>query len=236
MTAYRLHFEPANLATIELINSGKLGEPRYFSSTFSYQVTDPDNIRLQLARGGVPVYDIRTYCINAARYLLQDEPNEVFATLARSQDPPFDEVEEMAAVTLRFPRGRLASFIVSFGASTASRYEFVGTNGRVVLEPAYEYSEALKQTVTVDEKSEEKSFPHTGQFSGELEAFSQHVLEDTDPESSAEEGLADLRVIDAIFASAARGQPVRLQPFERHARPEGEQVRRRPAAKASTDT
>jgi len=62
MTAYRLHFEAANLATIELVRSGKLGEPRYFNSSFSYQVTDPDNIRLSYERGGGPVYDIGIYC------------------------------------------------------------------------------------------------------------------------------------------------------------------------------
>jgi glucose-fructose oxidoreductase len=230
MTAYRLHFEPANLATIELIKSGRLGEPRYFSSTFSYQVTDPDNIRLKLERGGGPVYDIGTYCINAARYLMADEPNEVFAMLARSKDRRFDEVEETAAVLLRFPRGRLASFVVSFGASSASRYEFVGTKGRVVLEPAYEYSEALKQTVTIDEKPEEKSFPHTGQFGGEIEAFSTCILEDKNPEPSAEEALGDLRVIEAIFTSAEQGRPVRLKPFQRTIRPAPDQVKKQPAA------
>src|ERR1700712_4474554 len=124
MTAYRLHFEPATLSTIELVQSGKLGEARYFSSTFSYQVTDKDNIRLSLDRGGGPVYDIGIYCINAARNLMRDEPVEVSAMLARSADKRFDEVEETASVIMRFPRGRLASFTVSFGSSTASRLEF----------------------------------------------------------------------------------------------------------------
>jgi len=228
MTAYRLHFEPANLATIELVRSGRLGEARYFSSTFSYQVTDPDNIRLKLERGGGPVYDIGIYCLNAARYLMQDEPNEVFAMLARSDDRRFDEVEETAAVTLRFPRGRLASFVVSFGTSSVARYEFVGTKGRVILEPAYEYAEGLKQTVIIDEKPEEKSFAHTDQFGGEIEAFSQCILDDTEPEASAEEGLADLRVIDAIFASAEQRRPIRLKPFRRAARPGPEQIKLKP--------
>jgi glucose-fructose oxidoreductase len=228
MTAYRLHFEPATLATIELIRSGKLGEARYFSSTFSYQMTDKDNIRLSLERGGGPVYDIGIYCINAARSLMQDEPIEVFAMLARSADKRFDEVEESAAVTLRFPRGRLASFTISFGASSASRLEFAGTKGRVVLEPAYEYSEPLKQVVTIDEKPEEKTFPHTDQFGGEIEAFSECILQGTEPEASAEEGAADLMVVDAIFASAQQGRPIRIRPWRKRRALEPEQVKQKP--------
>src|SRR5690606_35765018 len=154
---------------------------RYFSSTFSYQVTDPKNIRLKFERGGGPVYDIGTYCINAARYLMQDEPNEVSAFLARSEDKRFDEVEETAAVLLRFPRGRLASVVVSVGSGTASRYELVGTKGRIVLDPAYEYSSALKQTVIIDEKPRKKEFPRTDQFGGEIEAFSRCILEKRQP-------------------------------------------------------
>jgi len=229
MTAYRLHFEPANLATIELIRSGKLGEPRYFSSTFSYQVKDTENIRLQYDRAGGPVYDIGIYCINAARYLMQAEPVEVTAMLARSDDPRFDEVEESAAVILRFPEGRLASFVVSFGADTASRYEFVGTKGRVVLEPAYEYTEGLKQTITIDGKPEQKEFMRTGQFGGEIEAFSDCVLEDREPEASGLEGLADVRIIKAIFASAREGRAIRLRPLEKPDRPTQAQLRLKPA-------
>jgi predicted dehydrogenase len=228
MTAYRLHFEAANLSAIELVKSGKLGEPRYFSSTFSYQVEDPDNIRLQYARGGGPVYDIGTYCINAARYLMQDEPIEVTGMLARSKDKRFDEVEETAAAILRFPRGRLASFTVSFGSADAARYELVGTKGRVVLEPAFEYSEGLKRSVTIDGKTEEKSFPKQDQFGGEIEAFSESILKKRRLEPDGREGLADLRVINAIFESDATGRSVRLPPFAKRPRPSRAQVKRKP--------
>ena len=35
MTAYRLHFEPLFLEVLDIVRSGKIGEPRYFSSSFS---------------------------------------------------------------------------------------------------------------------------------------------------------------------------------------------------------
>ncbi|HET7537693.1 MAG TPA: Gfo/Idh/MocA family oxidoreductase [Candidatus Didemnitutus sp.] len=231
MTAYRLHFEPANLEAIELVRSGKLGEPRYFTASFSYQVTDPDNIRLQDQRGGGPIFDIGIYCLNAARQLMGDEATEVSAFFARSDDPRFREVEETAAVVLRFPRGRLASFLVSFGASSVSRCQLVGTKGDIVLEPAFEYAEGLKHVVTIDEKSRTKEFPHTDQFGGEIDAFASAILEKRPTEPSGEEGIADLRVISAIFQSARTGQAVKLPPFRRERRPSPRQVQRKPAVR-----
>lgn len=231
MTAYRLHFEAANLATIELVKSRRLGEPRYFNSSFSYQVTDPDNIRLSSARGGGPLYDVGVYCLNAARYLMRAEPIEVSAMLARTKDKRFDEVEETAGVILRFPEGRLATFVVSFGAADVARYELVGTKGRVVLEPAYEYSEGLRQFVTIDGETEEKSFPRQDQFGGEIEAFSECILKNREPEPSGFEGLADMRVIDAIFRSARSGCAVRLPPLDKARRPDKGQLKKKRAVK-----
>jgi len=77
MIAYRLHFEEANLKAVQLVKSGKIGEPRFFNSLFSLQVKE-GNIRTRDDLGGGTLYDLGVYCINAARYLFQDEPREAF--------------------------------------------------------------------------------------------------------------------------------------------------------------
>lgn len=235
MTAYRLHFEPANLAAIEAVRSGKIGDVRYFSSTFSYQITDPQNIRLRAERGGGPIYDIGVYCINAARYLMGDEPSEVLACSANSGDKRFNEVEESAAALLKFPGGRLAAFVVSFGAADSARYEIVGTQGSIVLDPAYEYSMALAATFKRGEQEREKKFPHTDQFAGEIEEFSRRILGDREPEANAREGIADLRIISALLESASAGRAVPLAPFTKRRRPgRGQLERKRPTRKPRT--
>lgn len=231
MTAYRLHFEPATLSTIELIKSGRLGEPRYFNSTFSFQVTDPENIRLQQEHGGGAIHDIGTYCINAARALFGDEPTEVFAAAVNSGDRRFSEVDETTSVIMRFPKERLAAFTVSFGAGTSGRFELVGTKGSVVLDPAYEYSSPLTQKVTINDKERVKEFAHTDQFGGEIEAFSEWVLGAREPAPSAVDGIADLRVIEAIHRSIQTGRPVALKAVTKRKRPERKQEKRKPAVK-----
>jgi glucose-fructose oxidoreductase len=223
MVAYRLHFERANLEAIEVARSGRIGEPRLFNSSFSMQVV-PGNIRVQRAMGGGTLYDIGIYCINAARGLFREEPVEVRAMAAGT----IGEVEESIIAELRFPGERLASFLCSFGAADVSTYRIIGTKGDLALEPAYEYAMALQHRLTLDGERKERRFATRDQFAPELLYFSDCVLKNHDPEPGADEGLADVRVIRALYRSAQSGQPVELAPYEKRERPSLEQEIRRP--------
>ncbi|HEX6839076.1 MAG TPA: Gfo/Idh/MocA family oxidoreductase, partial [Polyangia bacterium] len=152
MVAYRLHFEEANLSAVELVRKGRIGDPRFFHSTFSFQVRG-DNIRTNArGQGGGPLYDIGTYCINAARYLFRDEPTEVVGLSARGNDGRFGKVEEQVSAILRFPKERLATFTVGFGAAATGFYEVVGDEGKLCVDPAYEYSGELALELTVGDR------------------------------------------------------------------------------------
>ncbi|HEY7113982.1 MAG TPA: Gfo/Idh/MocA family oxidoreductase [Thermoanaerobaculia bacterium] len=229
MTAYRLHFEQANLEAVRVARSGRIGEPRLFQSMFTMQV-EKGNIRLEPeGKGGGPFYDIGVYCINAARYLFRAEPNEVFAVRATSDEKRFGDVAETASAILRFPGDRLAAFTCSFGAADAGWYQLVGTRGDLRLDPAYEYAKPLRHVLTVDGRSRQRTFAKRDQFAAELLAFSDGVVRGRDPEPSGREGLADVRVIRALLRSADTGRPVTLSPFERSRRPGPAQAIRRPA-------
>jgi glucose-fructose oxidoreductase len=228
MIAYRLHFEKANLQAVETVQTGKLGEPRLFHSTFTMQVRK-DNIRLKSDLGGGPLWDIGIYCINAARYLFRAEPEEVSAFRVEGRDARFGEVEEAVSAILRFPGDVLATFSCSFGASDVGAYEVVGTKGSLRADPAYEYAEKLKLKITIDEKSRERIFPKSDQFAPELLYFSDCVLNNKDPEPSGREGLADVRVIRALYESFELGKPVAVKSNEAVKRPDVKQEIRRPA-------
>jgi len=231
MIAYRLHFEQINLEAIEIIKSGKIGKPRLFNSVFSQQVNDKNNIRLKGELGGGTVYDMGIYCINAARYLFQEEPVEVTAFSANSGDPRFKEIDEMTSAIIRFPEDKLAVFTSSFGQSDASMYQVYGTKGDIRLEPAYELAEGLKYRLTINGKTKEKKIPKRDQFAPELLYFSDCILNDKDPEPSGREGLADVRIIRAIYRSAEKGKPIKLEEFDVEQRPSIKQQITKPAVK-----
>jgi glucose-fructose oxidoreductase len=224
MIAYRLHLEPANLAAIEVVQSGQIGEPRIFNSVFTQQVTDESNIRLQDETGGGTIDDIGIYCINAARYLFQDEPTEVIAFAASSGEKRFSEVEEMATAILRFPNDRLATFTVSFGAAPTSTYQIVGTKGDLRVDPAYSWNGELKHYLTIEGETQERSFPDHGQLAAEFTYFSNCILQDSQPEPSGREGLNDVRIIRSLYQSIKLGQPVKIDRLDQHQRPTPEQT------------
>ena len=223
MVGYRLHFERANLEAGEIARSGRIGEPRLFNSTFCTPVV-PGNIRVRRDAGGGVLYDIGIYCINAARALFGDEPVEVRAAAAGK----LDEVEEAVSAVLRFPNERVAAFSASFGAAKVSEYRLAGTKGDLAVEPAYDYARPLKHRLTLEGETRERRFAKRDQFAPELLYFSDCVLQNGTPEPGGDEGLADVRVIRALYRSAESGQPVQLEPFAKRARPSLEQEIRRP--------
>ena len=231
MIGYRLHFEPANLEAIALVRSGQIGEPRLFTSTFSMEVR-PGNVRLEHEMGGGPLYDIGIYCINAARYIFGSEPTEVFAVTVGGHDRRFREVEEGASVTLHSPDDRLASFSCSFGASNVSSYRVVGTKGDLLVEPAYEYQEALVHRLTRNGGVKRRRFARRDQFAPELLHLSECIRsKNSDPEPSGEEGLIDVLILEGISQSARTGRRVALDLPRRMQRPSVRLERSRPPVK-----
>lgn len=227
MIAYRLHFEEANLRAIEALQTGKIGDPRIFASVFTQQVR-PGDIRTREELAGGAIFDMGVYPINAARYLFREEPIAVQAVVTRSGDARFHGVDETTTAILRFPSGRVAQLTVSLGASSTDWYRVVGTEGELHAEPIYDYADTLRFTVTTGEGAREHKFRARDQFAPELLEFSRCVLEDREPEPSGEEGLADVRVVEAVLRSASEGRVVELEPWTRARRPGLEQEIREP--------
>ena len=231
MIACRLHFEEANLEAQKIAHSGEIGDLKYFNSLFSLQVA-PGNIRTKRDLGGGTLYDIGVYCINAARSVFRDEPEEVFAFAAQPGKGRFSEIEESVSATLRFPGDRLASFTCSFGASDVSTYDIVGSLGRIHLDPAYEYAEGLKYELNVADLTRKRTFSKRDQFAAELVYFSNCILKNQTPEPSGEEGLADIRIVEALYKSIDSGKPVKLDHFEKSTHPAiSQEIRKPPVTK-----
>ena len=226
MTAYRLHFEEINLKGVDLVRRGRIGEPRYFNSSFSMTVRG-GNIRTKRELGGGTLYDIGIYCVNAARYLFRAEPVEVSAVSVHSGNPKLANVDETTAAILRFDGGRVASFVCSFNAADEASYRVVGTKGQLVVNDAYEYAEGLSYELTVGERTSRKRIGKRDQFAPELLHFSDCIRRNAEPEPSGEEGLQDVRIIEALYESADTGKVVTLPLYREARRPSGRQIIRR---------
>jgi predicted dehydrogenase len=227
MVAYRLHFEEINLGVIDLVRQGRIGEPRFFNSSFSMTVRDGD-IRTKKELGGGTLYDIGVYCINAARHVFRSEPKEVMAVSVNGGSARLAEVDESTGSLLRFDGERVAAFVTSFNAADVASYRIVGTKGQVHVDPAYEYAEGLAYELTINGKTTRKRIGKRDQFAPELLYFSDCIRRNRSPEPSGEEGLQDVRIVQALYESAETGKAVQIPPYRPAKQPTGGQRIRRP--------
>lgn len=218
MVAYRLHFEPATLSTIERIRAGELGKVILFTSTFVQRV-DPQNHRARNGAQAGPVLDMGPYPVNAARYVFEAEPLEVVSAVGvRHADAGLGEFDDTVAVTLLFPGNRLAQFVVSYAANALESYSVVGTQGSIAMQPCYTYGKPLEQTITIGQDESSHSFKNTDHFGGEMKYFSDCILNGRHPEPDVEEGYADVRVLQGVMKALETGTSVTLEPFVRTSR------------------
>ncbi len=233
MIAYRLHFEAITLDVLDQVRRGRIGEPKFFNSSFSLRVR-PDNIRTRKSMGGGSLYDIGVYCINAARAVFGSEPKEVMAISVNSGVASLREIDESTGALLRFDGERVAAFVTSSNAADVGTFRIVGTKGDVRVTPAYEYVDALGYELTINGKTRRVRGKKSDQFAAELLYFSDCVLKDVEPEPSGAEGLQDVRIVQALYESAETGKAIPIAPFERTKRPTVHQRITRPPIKEPT--
>jgi 1,5-anhydro-D-fructose reductase (1,5-anhydro-D-mannitol-forming) len=122
-------FEDSTASFRQRVTAGDIGRPIFARSEFSFPGVGHQRAWLynRLISGGGPIADVGVHCIDALRYILQDEPRRV-TTIGHSDEQSGD-VEAAAILTLEFQRGTLATVAVSFRAGYRTPIEIVGDTG-----------------------------------------------------------------------------------------------------------
>jgi predicted dehydrogenase len=215
MIAYRQQYEPLNREVLRRARARELGDLKLFTADNGQNQGDPTQWRLKRAlSGGGSLPDVGIYCLNAARFLTGEEPVEVFArTFSTPGDPRFQEVEETVTFQLRFPGGLLAACTCGYGNHRLQRYALAGSLGWAELSPAFGYRGLRLRTARAEGKNEritEENLGQPNQFAREIDHMSQCIAENRRPHTPGEEGLADVRLIEQLYASAQAGHPITM--------------------------
>src|SRR5581483_6537654 len=122
-------FENSTAKLRARIAGGEVGTPVFARSEFSYPGREHPRKWLTDAKlsGGGPIADVGVHCIDALRYVLQDEVVEV--TARGYSDKDSGDVEAAAVLALRFARGTLGSVMVSTRVEYRTPMEIVGDKG-----------------------------------------------------------------------------------------------------------
>jgi predicted dehydrogenase len=217
MIAYRQQYEPMNRAIVKMVRAGELGTPKSFVASLTQNQDDPSQWRLhkQLAGGGC-LPDVGLYCLSASRFWSGEEPIEVFGqTVQPTDDPRFREVEASCSFMLRYPSGLIASCNTGYSAHRSSFARIEGSEGWAQLSPSFGYNGLkMRYNKLLHEHPTDfqPSIPEKDQFAEEMDHMALCVTTSRRPHTPGEEGLQDMRIIEAIYESARSSRPVKLTP------------------------
>jgi xylose dehydrogenase (NAD/NADP) len=223
--AFKFRHHPAHLAMRARIDAGAIGEVRMIRNAFCQSIDaaqrHPDaNWRWDRARGGGSIYDLACYGIHHARYVARAEPFRVYssARLARADSGVDDRgVDFGATISLTFPGDVLATIVVAHDSWHAHDAEVAGTRGILRLENPWNNED--REVVLVEKTRDAETrttFAPTFQFADQLRHLASCVREGTPHRIPPEDSIAQMRVIDATFASIASGVPVDINSEEGH--------------------
>ncbi|CAN7266411.1 Gfo/Idh/MocA family protein [Caulobacter sp. LjRoot300] len=209
MIAYRCHYEPMNLDVMRRLRARSLGRVRQINTTMGRQAdpSDPsDAWRLDGELSGAGALgDMGVYGISAARYLLNEEPVAVQAwAWTDPADPRFKETQDLINWQFRFPSGVIANGSTSFAYAPTMAFEAICEQGRLVADPAAFYGGNRLTVVKGGQAQPPIPAPPGDQFAREMDWMADVVRGKAPMVSPGEEGLQDMRLMQAILESAAK--------------------------------
>ncbi|UIP01454.1 Gfo/Idh/MocA family oxidoreductase (plasmid) [Halobaculum sp. CBA1158] len=215
MVGYRMQTDPAVRRVRELLAGGFVGDAVHVHASMSQTMlgelsSEHDQWRLDPElSGGCALMDLGVYPLNTTRFVLGEDPVAASGR-TRSEHAAFDGVDEHAAYRLSFPGGVDAACTVSQNAGHASRFEVTGTDGRLILDPAFYEREAREFAVERDGTRMDVTFEQVHQLAEEFAYFGHHLLAGEPFGPDGRHGLVDARALDAIYESAESGARVSL--------------------------
>lgn len=209
LVGYRMHLEANTLEIIRMRNEGAFGKIMFFQGLSGFRIGNPNQWRLdkKLAGGGA-MMDIGIYSVNGARYMVGEEPVWVTAQETKTDPQKFKEgVDETIQFQFGFPGGAVASCLSTYAMNYLDRFYLNGEKGFAELHPATGYGPIRGRT-----HQGELNNPHITHQTVQMDEMAGFILENKKPlvPLDGEEGLKDLKIIDAIYRAVREGKKVEL--------------------------
>jgi predicted dehydrogenase len=207
--AFMVRFHPQWHRVRALIQAGRIGSVRAIQSAFAFSVLDPNNVRNRADIGGGALYDVGCYAIVTARYLFGVEPDRAIALVDRD---PVLGVDRLTSGLLAFPGGGQLAFSSALQLAPYQRVAILGSEGRIeVLVPFTPQKEHGCRLVIDSGKSLDggsavfEDFAPVDQFAVQCDLAAAVFRNEATQEFPIEDAIANMRVIDALYRSAASG-------------------------------
>ena len=203
---YRMHHEPNTRDLMQMAKSKPYGKITHVHAEAGYRENRTTHWKQQKKMGGGCMLDMGVYPLNALRYATGMEPIAVTAKASTTRPEIYHEVAETMHFDLEFPGGLMTKGITSFGQSMGL-LQVDAEKGWIKMQPMQAYNGV--KGVTSDGKALNKTI--NNQQARQMDDDSMAILQKKAMMVPGEEGLKDIRVVEAILKSAEEGKRVTIE-------------------------
>lgn len=210
-------FEESTARFRQHVAAGDIGRPIFARAEFSYPGLQHPRTWLnnRAIAGGGPIADVGVHCIDALRYILQDEPQSVIVT-GRSDENSGD-VEAVAALTLEFKQGTIATVLVSTRVQYRSPLEIVGAAGNLRADDALNVERPVRVELLRDGKMiAEETVSNQLAYAKQVDSFAAAIEGHEEFPAPGEQGWQNQIILDAAYRSLFSGNRERISTTSAH--------------------
>jgi len=200
--AHVFRFNHSVLRFREMVAEGEIGRPIFARSEFSF-LANPEHPRKWLydsaVAGAGPIFDIGVHCIDALRFILNDEVVRVSASA--QSDERSGDVESAATLTLKFSKGAIGTVLVSYRADYRTPLEIIGEAGVLSADNALNVEHPIEILLRRGEKTETGTVSNQSVYAQQVDAFSEAIEGKSRFPIPGEEGWQNQEILDAAMRS-----------------------------------
>ena len=203
MEAFMYRFHPQWIKARELVQTENIGNLRAVHTFFSYQNTDPYNIRNILEMGGGGILDIGCYAVSIARYIFDKEPQRVVSLINRDQA---FKTDILSSGILDFGDGH-SIFTVGTQTFPYQKVDIIGSAGRIHIKIPFNTYPDIPVNISVTNSVGTRKI-HSGpadHYELQFERFSEAIRKGLQAPISPMDALNNMSVLDALFRSEKSG-------------------------------
>jgi glucose-fructose oxidoreductase len=202
---YRMHHEPNTQRVIKFRKELTYGKVIKINAAAGYFDARTDHWKQKKKLGGGVMLDMGVYPLNAARYAAGLEPISVSAQASTTRPEIYKEVEETMVFDLEFPGGATAACEASFGRGMGDLM-VTCSKGWYKLSPFQAYNGI--DGITSD--GIKLNAPIRNEQAKQMDDDALSIIEGTQVLVPGEEGLKDIRVVEAIYRSVAQKSKISI--------------------------
>lgn len=187
---------------LDLVHKGEIGKVKHIQSSFSWNLTNPDDIRLSSSLGGGSLLDIGTYCVNFQRLLAGREPVAVMSRVYQGNTA----IDLSAVGSMTFGEQLETQFFCSFAAASQQFTRIVGTEGVLeIQQPFNNHGDATEGLLTKNGSTKKLVFKAENDYKALLEHFYQVTISRESPRFPLADAVNNMLVLETLAKSAHQG-------------------------------